>query len=128
MGQLFHLLKSHVDACELGAVCVSPVDVVLDEAEALIVQPDIIYVSRQRLAIVRNQVWGAPDLVIEVLSAPNIAARRLSLRGTAAMVSAHTGSQTRTRAQSRFSTAEAPVFLRSVARKPSARPSFPVST
>jgi Uma2 family endonuclease len=52
----------------LGHVCVSPVDVVLDERKALILQPDIIFVSFGRLDIVRNQVWGAPDLVVEVLS------------------------------------------------------------
>lgn len=57
-----------VRARGLGRLCVSPIDVVLDERKALIVQPDVVFVSTARLDIIRNQIWGAPDLVIEVLS------------------------------------------------------------
>ncbi len=62
------LLDLHVRPRNLGQVCVSPVDVVLDEAAALVVQPDIIFIRKERLHIVRDRVWGAPDLVVEVLS------------------------------------------------------------
>lgn len=62
------LLDSHVREYGLGEVCVSPVDVVLDEQEALVVQPDIVFVARDRLHIVRDRLWSAPDLVVEVLS------------------------------------------------------------
>jgi Uma2 family endonuclease len=62
------LLDTHVRAQQLGRVCVSPIDVVLDRQRALIVQPDVIFVSNDRLSIVDKQVWGAPDLVVEVLS------------------------------------------------------------
>ena len=63
------LLASHVRAYDLGRVVVSPIDVVLDAERALVVQPDIVFVSNERLSIIRNQIWGAPDLVVEVLSA-----------------------------------------------------------
>jgi Uma2 family endonuclease len=62
------ILDLHVRARQLGVVCVAPVDVGLDEAKALIVQPDVVFVSTERAGIVRDQVWGAPDLVVEVAS------------------------------------------------------------
>ena len=60
--------SDHVEPRRLGRVAVAPVDVVLDRERAIILQPDVLFVSTSRLAIIRNQVWGAPDLVAEVLS------------------------------------------------------------
>ena len=68
VGQLFYLLKAHVGKNGLGEVCVSPIDVVLDEPAALVVQPDLIFVSKERSSILRDRVLGAPDVVIEVVS------------------------------------------------------------
>ncbi len=62
------LLSEYVREHRMGLVCVSPLDVILDEARALVVQPDVVFVSNERAAILRNQVWGAPDLVVEVES------------------------------------------------------------
>jgi Uma2 family endonuclease len=68
VGELFRILKAHAEACDLGDVCISPIDVVLDEHAALVVQPDVIFVAKARSGIIRNQVWGAPDLVADVVS------------------------------------------------------------
>jgi Uma2 family endonuclease len=68
VGSFFVVLREHVRAQRLGDVWVAPLDVVLDEARALIVQPDLFYVSRDRAGIVKKRVHGAPDLVVEVLS------------------------------------------------------------
>jgi Uma2 family endonuclease len=62
------LLTTHVRNHDLGEVCVAPIDVVLDRSRALIAQPDLIFIARDRLHIIDRQVWGAPDLVVEVLS------------------------------------------------------------
>jgi Uma2 family endonuclease len=66
--RLASALNEHVRRDGLGDVYVSPVDVVLDEARALVLQPDIIFIAAARRHIARDRVWGAPDLVVEVLS------------------------------------------------------------
>ena len=50
----------------------APMDVVLNKDS--IVQPDLIYVSKDRRDIVKGRVHGAPDVVIEIVS-PNEAKR-----------------------------------------------------
>ena len=52
----------------LGELVIAPMDVILDFDGALVVQPDLLFVSRQRSHIFSDRVYGAPDLVIEVLS------------------------------------------------------------
>ncbi len=63
---LFLTLARHVQAHELGEVLAAPLDVIL--ADDSIAQPDILFISKERLPIVRDWVHGAPDLVIEILS------------------------------------------------------------
>lgn len=62
------ILDQHVRFTKQGIVLVSPIDVVLDEAKCLVVQPDVIFIANDRAHIIREQVWGAPDLVVEVAS------------------------------------------------------------
>ena len=66
--QLLLALNTHVEERKLGRMWVAPLDVVLDYDRALIVQPDLFFVSNERAHIVQDHVHGAPDLVIEVLS------------------------------------------------------------
>jgi Uma2 family endonuclease len=68
VANLFLALDAHVRARHLGSVWFAPLDVVLDERRALIVQPDLMFISNERQAIVAERIRGAPDLVIEVLS------------------------------------------------------------
>jgi Uma2 family endonuclease len=53
---------------QLGRVWLAPLDVVLDARRALIVQPDLMFISNEREFIVRDRIRGAPDLAVEVLS------------------------------------------------------------
>ena len=62
------LLHRHVRRHRLGRVVVAPVDVVLDRKRALVLQPDLVFVSAERAGIVNDRVFGAPDLVVEVMS------------------------------------------------------------
>jgi Uma2 family endonuclease len=70
VADLFRALDEHVNERELGRMWLAPLDVVLDAERALIVQPDLLFISHAREVIVQDRVRGAPDLVIEVLS-PN---------------------------------------------------------
>jgi len=65
-GKLGYKLRSYVME-NLGEVLDAPCDVYLDEET--VVQPDILFISRDRLCIVgEDNVQGAPDLVVEILS------------------------------------------------------------
>jgi Uma2 family endonuclease len=60
-------LQAFVEAHRLGEVILAPFDVRFSPHD--VVEPDVLFVSRERLAILGNTyVDGAPDLVIEILS------------------------------------------------------------
>ena len=65
---MFLALHAHLQEQRSGTIWLSPLDVILDDDRALVVQPDLFYVSSGRQMIVGEHVVGAPDLVIEVLS------------------------------------------------------------
>ena len=70
--KLTSLLVVHVNAHGLGVVLAAPMDVLL--APTSVVQPDLLFISKERLAIVKEaNIQGPPDLVVEVLS-PSTAA------------------------------------------------------
>ena len=62
-------LSNHTDTANLGEVLISPVDVYFEDLTSA-VQPDLIYVSNDNKHIMHEDgyIYGAPDLVIEVLS------------------------------------------------------------
>ena len=64
--RLATLLHSHVRDRKLGQVCSA--DVVLDKDLDLVVQPDLFFISNERMGMVDERVWGAPDLVVEIAS------------------------------------------------------------
>jgi Uma2 family endonuclease len=65
-------LSPYVKRNKLGEVWEAPLDVRLTEDTAL--QPDLVFVASARVEIVREEfIAGAPDLVVEVLSASTAA-------------------------------------------------------
>jgi Uma2 family endonuclease len=79
-GNLFDVLLHHVRENRLGEVLIAPCDVVLSSTN--VVQPDVLFVRRDRLAIIEEKyVSAAPDLVVEVLSpGTTLRDRRLKFR------------------------------------------------
>lgn len=67
-GRLFKIIDNFLEKNNLGGICLyAPIDVVLDDEN--IFQPDLIYISAERKTqLLQNQIMGAPDLVIEILS------------------------------------------------------------
>lgn len=67
VGELYSAIKEYVRNNNLGKVLIAPVDVLLSETEKP--QPDIMFISKERLDIITEMnVQGAPDLVVEILS------------------------------------------------------------
>ena len=78
LGELYVVIRAFVRENTLGRVFFAPLDVVFSEDDVF--QPDLIFVSRERLSIITGQnVRGAPDLVVEVLS-PSTADRDRTLK------------------------------------------------
>jgi Uma2 family endonuclease len=62
------LLRVFVGQHRLGSVWIAPLDVILDAPRALVVQPDLFFISNKRQEIITDRIWGAPDMVLEVMS------------------------------------------------------------
>ena len=61
------LLHRHVTEQDLGEVLYAPVDVIFGRTD--VVQPDLLFVAKSRLAIIQKHgVKGPPDLIVEILS------------------------------------------------------------
>lgn len=70
LGKIFARIYMTVEQNDLGEVRVSPYDVHFDEENIL--QPDIVFVSKENSHKIKERgLFGAPDLVIEILSPSN---------------------------------------------------------
>lgn len=64
--QFHDCLKSWVRKQRLGVTAIAPVDMVLSARRS--VQPDVVFVSQDRRAIITERIAGPADLVAEVIS------------------------------------------------------------
>jgi Uma2 family endonuclease len=71
LGDLYRRLDAHVRQRQLGKVYFAPVDVILDTEN--VIQPDLLFITRANLSILRTRgVFGAPDLVMELISPSSV--------------------------------------------------------
>ena len=68
-GNLHAAIHSHIRQNKLGIVLTAPMDTILTPNDT--VQPDLLFISNERLIIIDRQVKGAPDFIIEILSDSN---------------------------------------------------------
>ena len=63
------ILGSFILKNQLGRLLAAPMDTIFSKNDTL--QPDLLFVSNERLDIIKKQVDGAPDFVIEIASPGN---------------------------------------------------------
>jgi Uma2 family endonuclease len=68
--RLFLALAGFVRPRQLGRVVFAPLDVVM--ADDNTAQPDLLFIANENAGIIRKWVFGAPDLVVEILSPSSI--------------------------------------------------------
>lgn len=67
VARLLSALNEYVTRGRLGRV-LNGVDVVLDRRADLVLTPDITFIVEGRESIVRERIWGPPDMVLDVTS------------------------------------------------------------
>jgi Uma2 family endonuclease len=60
-------LDAYVTPRDLGRLWIG-IEVVLDQREGLLLQPDLTFIVDGRESIVSDRVWGPPDMVLDVTS------------------------------------------------------------
>ena len=72
-GRIWLVMRMFAERHGLGKVLYAPFDVIL--GERVVVQPDIVFISKENLKNVReDRLFGPPDLVVEIVS-PNTVRR-----------------------------------------------------
>jgi Uma2 family endonuclease len=67
ISRLHTALDAYVTSRSLGRLWVG-IEIVLDRREGIILQPDITFIVAGRESIVKDRVWGPPDMVLELTS------------------------------------------------------------
>ena len=70
-GEIYTLLKRHVERHRSGEVYYAPLDVIISKSPLRARQPDVLYISNSRLGLIDGPIHGGPDLVVEILSPGN---------------------------------------------------------
>ncbi|MFN3533288.1 MAG: Uma2 family endonuclease [Candidatus Brocadia sp.] len=78
LSNIFYILFDYVRKNKLGTVYCAPFDILFSEED--IVQPDIIFVSNKNKKIItKDNIKGAPDLLVEILS-PSTSKRDIGIK------------------------------------------------
>ncbi|WP_040333446.1 Uma2 family endonuclease [Candidatus Magnetobacterium casense] len=61
------ILSQHIKKYKSGKVYYSPLDVILKEGEQRL-QPDLLFIGKDNMAIMQDWIRGVPDMVCEIVS------------------------------------------------------------
>ncbi|MGB3619369.1 MAG: Uma2 family endonuclease [Catalinimonas sp.] len=75
MARTSEALRAHVRTPRLGIVLPAPLDVVLSDED--VVRPDVIYVAQGNHILNLKNITGAPDLLVEIVSAGSVCRDRI---------------------------------------------------
>ncbi|KJU84155.1 restriction endonuclease [Candidatus Magnetobacterium bavaricum] len=64
---LYDIISPYVRRNKLGRLYPSPLDVILKEGEQRL-QPDLLFIRKDNMAIVQDWIRGVPDMVCEIVS------------------------------------------------------------
>ena len=68
-GNIFEIIRHFLRTNPIGEVFAAPCDVVLSKEPPQVVEPDLVFVSKEHLSIIGEiNIQGVPDLTIEILS------------------------------------------------------------
>ncbi|MBF0466418.1 MAG: Uma2 family endonuclease [Nitrospirae bacterium] len=65
--KVFRQIDRFVEHNKLGFVYFSPLDVIFEEGENRL-QPDILFIRKENMSIIKDWVRGVPDMVCEIIS------------------------------------------------------------
>ncbi|MBF0607677.1 MAG: Uma2 family endonuclease [Candidatus Magnetobacterium sp. LHC-1] len=71
VANLYDELRRYVKENDLGIVPFTPLDVILEEGVNRL-QPDVMFIKKENLAIVQDWIRGVPDMVAEVVSKSSV--------------------------------------------------------
>ena len=78
--ELAVIIREFVRSKKLGQVFIAPLDVIFDEENTA--QPDVMFIAKANAGIVQKRgIFGAPDLVVEILSPGSIRRDRYEKQG-----------------------------------------------
>ncbi|KJJ83936.1 restriction endonuclease [Candidatus Omnitrophus magneticus] len=66
-GNLYYTIRRYIQRNGLGKVYVSPLDVIFAE-DFQRLQPDVLFIKKENMSIVKGWIRGVPDMVCEVIS------------------------------------------------------------
>lgn len=69
--KLLMILGNHVEPNRLGELFFAPLDVIFEE-NFNVLQPDLMYISRENQDILKEWIRGVPDLVVEIVSKSSV--------------------------------------------------------